>query len=84
MDAKLLELLRCPETFQTLHPADDSVLSLVNSRIREGKLRNRAGTQVQEPVEGGLLREDGAFLYPIRRGIPSMLVDDALPMKSAP
>jgi uncharacterized protein YbaR (Trm112 family) len=56
----------------------------VNSRIREGKLRNRAGTQVQEPVEGGLLREDGAFLYPIRRGIPSMLVDDALPMKSAP
>ncbi len=83
MEARLLEILRCPESLQTLHPADEGVLELINARIREGSARNRAGESVREPLDGGLIRGDGAFLYPIRRGIPSMIIGQALPLKSA-
>jgi uncharacterized protein YbaR (Trm112 family) len=35
---------------------------------------------VTEPVDGGLVRSDGRFLYPIRDDIPIMLVEEAIPL----
>ena len=36
-------------------------------------------------LEGGLLRADGKVVYPIRNGIPVMLIDEAIPLgESAP
>jgi uncharacterized protein len=35
---------------------------------------------VNEKIDGGLIRADGKFLYPIRRNIPVMLVDEGLPL----
>ena len=40
---------------------------------------NRAGQLVEEKIEGGLIRADGKFLYPIRHNIPMMLVDEGIP-----
>jgi uncharacterized protein YbaR (Trm112 family) len=31
-------------------------------------------------MNGGLIREDGKYLYPIRKDIPIMLIDEALPL----
>ena len=80
IDPELLDILICPETHQELRLADDELLERVNRAVQEGKLRNRGGEEVTEPLDGGLLREDGAVLYPIRDDIPVMLVDEALPV----
>ncbi len=33
-----------------------------------------------EKIDGGLVREDGKCLYPIRGNIPIMLIDEAIPL----
>jgi len=75
---ELLELLRCPETHQTLSLAPPELIGRVNSQIATQTLRNRAGKLLEEPLEGGLLREDGAVLYPIRGKLPIMLIDEGV------
>ncbi len=78
MNAGLLKDLCCPETHQPLRPAPAEVIVALNGRIRSGGLRNRAGQLLAEPCEGGLLREDGRALYPVRRGLPILLIAEAI------
>lgn len=80
MAPDLLRLLCCPETRQELHAADSALLAELNTQIAAGKLRNRAGAPVSEQLEAGLVRSDGRFLYPIRREIPVMLIEQAIPL----
>jgi uncharacterized protein len=80
IDADLLKILCCPETHQEVRLAEPAVVEKLNAQIAACSLRNRAGQPVQEKIEGGLLRADGKFLYPIRRDIPVMLVDEAIPL----
>jgi uncharacterized protein YbaR (Trm112 family) len=80
--AKLLEILRCPETHQELRLADPVLIDRLNARIAAGAMRNRAGQPLTEPLQGGLVRADGKFLYPIRRDLPVMLVEEALPLEN--
>ena len=75
---ELLEILRCPETHQKLSLALAELVARLNSQISARQIRNRAGTLVEQPVEGGLLREDGAVLYPIRGKLPMLLIDEAI------
>jgi uncharacterized protein len=77
---ELLEILACPETKQPLTLAESSVLTALNNRIRQGDLTNRGGANVTEPIEGGLIRQDRRYLYPIRDEIPIMLIDEAIPL----
>ncbi len=80
IDAKLLEILCCPETHQELRPAESALLDSLNRQIVSGALKNRAGQPVKEKIDGGLIRADGKFVYPIRRNIPVMLIDEAIPL----
>ncbi len=80
IDADLLKILCCPETHQEVRLAEPAVIEKLNAQIAAGALRNRAGQPVQEKIEGGLVRADGKFVYPIRRDIPVMLVDEAIPL----
>ena len=78
MNAGLLKDLCCPETHQPLRPAPPEIIAAINERIRSGGLRNRAGRLLDEPCEDGLLREDGRALYPVRRGLPILLIAEAI------
>ena len=78
VDPELLQILVCPESKQSLKEADADVVRRINVTLAAGAIRNRAGEVVREPLDGGLVREDGKFLYPVREGIPIMLIDEAI------
>lgn len=78
VDPQLLDILVCPETKQSVRPADDELVARLNASRERGELRTRSGDEVRERLDGGLVREDGRLLYPIRDDIPVMLVDEAI------
>jgi uncharacterized protein len=80
IDAELLKILCCPETHQPLTVADASLVQQLNERVQAGQLKNRADHPVKEKIDGGLVREDRKYLYPIRQEIPIMLIDEAIPL----
>ena len=77
---ELLEILCCPETHQPLRIADSAVVEKLNGEIAASQLKNRGGKPVSPKIEGGLIRQDGKYLYPIRSNIPVMLIDEAIPL----
>ena len=80
IDQELLDILACPETRAAVRLASDSEVASINELIRSGHLVNRGGEKVAEPIDGGLVRADGKYLYPIREAIPIMLIDEAIPL----
>ena len=78
IDRELLDILVCPETKQPVRMADDALVTRLNASITAGGVSNRAGEPVVEVVAGGLVREDGKLLYPVRDDIPIMLIDEAI------
>ncbi len=80
MDPAILNCLCCPETHQPLALADPALIGKLNDQLVAGKLRNRAGQPVAGRLDGGLLRQDGKFLYPIHGNLPVLLVDEAIPV----
>lgn len=84
IDPQLLELLRCPETRQTLSLAEVELVERLNQLIAAGTLTNQAGETVDEPIDGALVREDGAVAYVIRDTIADMLIDHAIVLAKLP
>jgi uncharacterized protein YbaR (Trm112 family) len=80
IDPELLKILRCPETHQPMSEADAALVADVNSRIVGGSQKNRSGKPVADKIDGGLLRQDRQFLYPIRNRIPVLLIEEAIPL----
>ena len=74
---ELLELLCCPESGQSLQRAPDDLITRLNAQREAGTLKNRAGA-LPEPFEGALMTIDGSRIYPIRSGIPVLLVSEIL------
>lgn len=77
-DPTLVALLRCPETGQTLALAPAGVLVKLDAERVAGRVVNRAGKALMEPITEGLLRADGAVFYPITQGIPLLTPDEAV------
>ena len=81
IDQQLLDILACPETREAVSLADDALIDSLNRKIGAGQLVNRAGEKVTEPINGGLVRQDGRYLYVIRNDIPIMLVEQGIPLE---
>ena len=80
IDPELLQILVCPEDKKPVAEADALLVEKINAAIAEKRAKNRAGETIETPIEGGLVRADGSYLYPIRDDIPIMLVDEAIPL----
>ena len=80
IDPELLKILCCPETHQEVRLAEPAVIDKLNGQIAAGAVTNRAGQPVREKIDGGLIRADGRFLYPIRRNIPVLLAEEGIPL----
>ncbi len=80
MDEKLLEFICCPETHQSLKPAGAELVADLNQRIEAGSLVDRVDDKVSQKIDGGMLREDGKILYPVRQDIPTLLIERGIPL----
>jgi len=80
MTPDLLKILCCPETHQRLEIVADATIADINKQIVARTLHARSGKLVDQAIESGLVREDRKYLYPIRNGIPVLLIDEALPL----
>lgn len=78
LNEELLNIVVCPETKQKLSIADQSLVDELNKKIESGSLKNRSGNKISEKIDGGLVREDGKYLYPIREEIPILLVEEGI------
>ena len=77
---ELLAILCCPETHQSVTETTPDLVARLNEQILAGAVVNRSGEKVTDPIEGGLTRQDGRYLYPVRKSIPVMLIDQAIPL----
>ena len=78
VDPELVSILACPETKEPVELASEELVATLNGLINKGAVKNRGGTAVTETMDGGLIREDRRFLYPIREDIPIMLIEEAI------
>jgi uncharacterized protein YbaR (Trm112 family) len=77
---ELLKILVCPENKTPVVLAGDELVAKINNAIEAHALKNRGGAVVDAKIDAGLVREDKAYLYPIRDDIPIMLIDEAIPL----
>lgn len=77
---EILATLCCPEDRSPLSLASESLITEINTIIRRGRLRNRAGQIIGHRIDGGLTRADGDMMYPIIEGIPVLVRDEAIPL----
>jgi uncharacterized protein YbaR (Trm112 family) len=78
IEAKLVEILRCPQDRSRLRIAPPEVVNSINRAIDAGTAVNLAGERLERRIDGGLIREQGDLLYPVIDEIPVMLPDEAL------
>lgn len=78
---ELLDILCCPETKQDIQYIEGEVIEKINKKIKSGLLKNRNAEIVKEPIDAGLLRQDRKYIYPIKDGIPIMLIEEAIPFE---
>lgn len=81
IDRDLLDILACPENKTPVKLADQPLIDTINNAIEKGEVKNRGEQKVEQPIDGGLVREDRVFLYPIQDAIPIMLIDEAIPIE---
>ena len=80
IEPKLVELLRCPRSGQTLEIAEESLVQRLNAAIESGRLRDHCEQRVKLPIDGGLVTADQQRMYPIRDQIPTMIADESIPL----
>jgi len=83
IDPELLEILVCPESKVPVSLAEAELIRSLNAAIEAGTVVSLDGSPVRAPIDGGLVREGGDRLYPIREGIPVMLMDEAISLPLA-
>ena len=78
LDPEFVKILVCPDNRTPVRIASEQEITNLNQKIEEGSLQNIGGRKVNDKLDGGLIREAGDRLYPVRKNIPIMLVEEAI------
>ncbi len=81
MNGELLDVICCPETKQDLSLLDREQVKIINKMIKGGTLKSREGIRIKETIDEGLLRADKKYIYPVRKSIPVLLINEAFEAK---
>jgi uncharacterized protein YbaR (Trm112 family) len=82
LDPKLLEILRCPRTGQTLHPATSTELDSVRAAFDAGTLTDAGGATPDRAADALLITDNLEWAYAVDAGVPVMLPDQALAVRA--
>ena len=77
-----LDIFRCPDSGRPVDLADESLVEQLNAAISAGRLRDYSGTPVDEPIEEALRPAGADYVFPVRGGIPSFILDTRLPLEA--
>ena len=80
INPKLLEIIRCPTTKQTLLLLTANQLDQINRKVADGVLHYADGSLVADELVEGLITDNGETVYRIDSGIPIMLEDRSIAM----
>ncbi|MEH1992498.1 class I SAM-dependent methyltransferase [Nostoc sp.] len=72
-DSKVLSVICCPETHQSLKLADDDLVNCLNQMITDKQLISCNNKPIEYPIDAALIQAYGTAIYPIRKGIPILL-----------
>ncbi len=75
---EFLAMVRCPENRSPLQVADTALIDQINAAIRAGRITNRAGQKIPQPIDSGLVRVDRTVLYPVFDDMPILLIDEGI------
>jgi uncharacterized protein YbaR (Trm112 family) len=78
MDRKLLDILCCPTTRQSLALLDSQGLDALNRAIGAGGVQRADDTVQAEPLREALLTRDRKTVYRVDDGIPVLLAEEAI------
>ena len=78
LDPEFVKILVCPDNRTPVRIASEQEITNLNQKIEEGSLQNIGGRKVNDKLDGGMIREAGDRLYPVRKNIPVMLVEEAI------
>ena len=77
-DSAVLDILCCPLTQMPLEPLRSDRLARLNECIAAGTVKNESRQIVSDPVAAALVTRDGKLAYPVRDGIPVLLIDQGI------
>ncbi|WP_058835274.1 Trm112 family protein [Luteimonas abyssi] len=78
MDRKLLDLLVCPASHQSLSLLDKPGLDALNRAIDAGTLKRADGSAQSVRLQEALVTRDHKRVYRVDDGIPVLLADEAI------
>ena len=78
LDPEFVKILVCPDNRTPVRIASEQEITNLNQKIEENFIQNIGGRKVNDKLDGGLIREAGDRLYPVRKNIPVMLVEEAI------
>ena len=78
VDSKLLEILCCPVSKTPLNVLAAAKLDTLNSAIANGEALYIDNSKVSEPLQEGLITEDGKVIYAVQDNIPVLLEEKGI------
>ncbi len=78
MDRKLLDLLCCPVTRQSLALLDAQGLEALNRAIAAGGIKRADDSEQTEALREALITRDRKTVYRVDDGIPVLLAEEAI------
>jgi uncharacterized protein YbaR (Trm112 family) len=78
VDGKLLEILCCPVSKTPLTVLGQEKLEKLNKTIKDGDALYVNGEKIPEPLQEGLITEDGKVIYPVQDNIPVLLEEKGI------
>lgn len=78
LDSRFLSILCCPVSKRPLLALGKARIEFLNQAIGRGAVQLVSGDIVAQPIQAGLISDDGKVIYRIDDGIPVLLPDEGI------